>query len=154
VWPIRCVPRSSSLLPRSRALHSVVPSFFLFLFVGESECTAAHVQGPGPCSSRILLLSTNQLRCWSGRRLPKLTKLFVPLPHFIFSLRSSSASRLWTLSTPSYPRSRFSSLCSHPSRHAIVMAAKDPRRARRTPSRAEAGCTCVPDGVGLVCVAI
>jgi hypothetical protein len=51
VWPIRCVPRSSSLLPRSRALHSIVPSFLLFLFVGESECTNAHVQGPGPRSS-------------------------------------------------------------------------------------------------------
>ncbi|KAJ7845262.1 hypothetical protein B0H14DRAFT_3139139 [Mycena olivaceomarginata] len=32
--------------------------------------------------------------------------------------------------------------------------AKDPRRARRTPSRAEAGCTCVPDGVGLLLSAV
>ncbi|KAJ7860819.1 hypothetical protein B0H14DRAFT_3445790 [Mycena olivaceomarginata] len=49
----------------------------------------------------------------------------------MLSLRSSSASRLWTLSTPSYPRPHFSSLCSHPSRPAIVTAAREPGRCAR-----------------------
>ncbi|KAJ7742209.1 hypothetical protein B0H14DRAFT_3897782, partial [Mycena olivaceomarginata] len=47
----------------------------------------------------ILLSSTNQLRCWSGRRLSKVTKLLVPLPHFIF-LRLATLDAFHTQQSP------------------------------------------------------